>query len=61
MLYTGDAYDNIDTTLKNLNIQGKDLYLNTLEKFHVYKTKKTGILHNENYADTHDPIFELLL
>jgi hypothetical protein len=44
-------------TLKILNTQGKGPYLNTLEKFHIYITKKAGTLLNENYADTYNPIF----
>jgi hypothetical protein len=61
ILNTGNAYDNIENTLKILNTQEKGPYLNTLEKFHIYKTKKTGILLNDNYADTYNPIFKLLL
>jgi hypothetical protein len=51
----------MENTLKILNTQGKGPYLNTLEKFHIYKTKKSGILLNENYTDTYNPIFEILL
>jgi hypothetical protein len=32
-----------------------------LEKLYIYKTKKTGILLNDNCADTYNPISELLL
>jgi hypothetical protein len=61
ILTTGHAYDNMENMLKILNTQGKSPYLNTLEKFHIYKTKKSGNLLNENCTDTYNPIFELLL
>jgi hypothetical protein len=61
MLNTGHAYDSIENTSKILNTQGKGPYFKTLEKFHIYKTKKTGILLNDNCADTYNPIFEQLL
>jgi hypothetical protein len=61
ILNIGHAHDNTENTLKILNTQGKGPYLNTLEKFHIYKTKKTGVLLNDNCADTCNPIFELLL
>jgi hypothetical protein len=48
ILNTGHAYDNIENTLKILNTQGKGPYLNTLEKFHICKTKKTGIFLTTN-------------
>jgi hypothetical protein len=35
-------------------------YLNTLEKYHIYKTKKTGHLLNDIYADTYNLIYEFL-
>jgi NCAIR mutase (PurE)-related protein len=40
ILDTGHTYDNIENTLEILNIQEKNTYLNTLERFHIYKTKK---------------------
>jgi hypothetical protein len=61
ILNTRHAYNSIENTLQILNTQGKGPYLNTLEKFHIYKTNKTDILLNDNYADTYNPIFELLL
>jgi hypothetical protein len=61
ILNTGHSYNKIENTLKILNIQDKGPYLNTLEKFRIYKTKKTGILLNDNYADIYNPIFELIL
>jgi hypothetical protein len=57
----GHAYDRKENTLKILNIQEKVTYLNTIERFHIYKTKKTAILLNDNYTDTYNPLFELIL
>jgi hypothetical protein len=44
-------YDSIENTLEILNFKEKGTYLNTLERFHIYKAKKTGGLLN-NYMDT---------
>jgi hypothetical protein len=61
ILNTGHSYNNIENTLKILNIQDNVPYLYTLKKFQKNKTKKTGILVNDNYADIYNPIYELLL
>jgi hypothetical protein len=42
----------------SLNFQERGRYLNTLERFHIYKAKKTGGLLNDNYIDTYNPVFE---
>jgi hypothetical protein len=60
ILNTGHAYDSIENTLAILNFQEKDTYLNTLERFHIYKAKKMGGLLNDNYTDTYNPVFELI-
>lgn len=44
-----------------LNIQHKGPYLNTLEKYQIYKNKNTGHLLNVIYADTYSLIFEFLI
>jgi hypothetical protein len=53
---TGHAYDTVENTMEILNFQEKGNYLNTLERFHIYKAKKTGGLLNDNYVD--NPVFE---
>jgi hypothetical protein len=61
IINTGHEYGNIESTLNVLKIQKKGAFLNTLEKFHIYKTQKTDNLLNENSTDIYNPIFELLL
>jgi NCAIR mutase (PurE)-related protein len=61
ILNTGHAYDDIENTMEILNIQDKGTYLSTHERFQIFKCKKTGILLNENYTDTYNPTFELIL
>jgi hypothetical protein len=61
ILNTGNSYNNIEKSLQILNIEDNVPYINTLEKFQKNKTKKTGILVNDNYADIYNPIYELLL
>jgi hypothetical protein len=43
-----------------LNFQEKGKYLNTLEKFHIYKANKTGILLNDNFTNIFNPISDLI-
>jgi hypothetical protein len=38
IINTGHECGNIESTLNVLNMQKKDASLNTLEKFHIYKT-----------------------
>jgi hypothetical protein len=59
-LNTGQAYDTIENTMEIQNFQEKGNYLNTLERFHIYKAKKTGGLLNANYVDTYNQVFELI-
>jgi hypothetical protein len=61
ILNTGHSYGSLENSLEILNIQGKGSYLNTLERFHIYRTKQTGYLLNDIHADTYNPIFELLI
>jgi hypothetical protein len=35
-------------------------YLNTLEKYHIYKTSKNNIHMNDTNIGTHNPIFRTL-
>jgi hypothetical protein len=46
ILNTGRAFGKLEDTLEILRLQRKGLHLNTLEKFHIYKENKTGLLLN---------------
>jgi hypothetical protein len=61
IINTGHEYRNIENTLNILNVQKKGKFLNTLEKFDIYKKQKTDNLLNESCTDTYNPIFELIL
>jgi hypothetical protein len=50
----------MENTMKILNLQEKGQYLNTLERFHIYKTKMSGGLLNNNYIHTYNPVFEAI-
>jgi hypothetical protein len=60
MLNTGQTYRNIADTMKVLKTEKKGKHLNTLEKYHIYKTSKEGLQMNDTYIDTHNPIFEVI-
>jgi hypothetical protein len=59
ILNTGHSYGSLEDSLEIISIQEKGPYLNTLEKFHIYKIKQTGYLLNDIHTDTYHPIFEL--
>jgi hypothetical protein len=38
----------------------KGKQLNTLEKYHIYKTSRENLHLNDTHIDTHNPVFEAL-
>jgi hypothetical protein len=60
MLNTGHTYGNIADTMKVLKTEKKGKHLNTLEKYHIYKTSKEGLQMNDTYIDTHNTIFKVI-
>jgi hypothetical protein len=46
--------------LEILEIQQKGSILNTLEKFHIFKSRKERTLLNEIQSDVHNPIFAVI-
>jgi hypothetical protein len=60
ILNTGHTYGTPEDTLQVVSIHNKGPHLNTLEKFHIYKERKTGTILNDNYADFYNPLFELV-
>jgi hypothetical protein len=61
ILNTGHEYNKIEHCMSIIKIQNKGKFLNTLEKFYIYKELKSGNLLNENSMETFNPIYELLL
>jgi hypothetical protein len=51
MLNTGHTYGSIADTMKVLKTEKKGRHLNTLEKYHIYKTSKEGLQMNDTYID----------
>jgi hypothetical protein len=47
-------------TMKVIKIEKNRKHLNTLEKYHIYKTSKDGLQMNDTYLDTHNLIFEVI-
>jgi hypothetical protein len=43
-----------------IEIQTKGQYLNTLERYYIYKHNKISEIFNELQYDTYNPIFELI-
>jgi hypothetical protein len=47
ILNTGHTYGNVTNAMKILKIEKKGKHLNTLEKYHIYKTSKDGLQMND--------------
>jgi hypothetical protein len=58
MLNTGHTYECITNTMQIFKTEKK--YLNTLEKYHIYMTRKGGLQVNDIYIDTRNTIFEVI-
>jgi hypothetical protein len=50
----------MEDTLDILHIERKGPLMNTLERFHIYKLSKENMHMNNTYADTCNPIFNLI-
>jgi hypothetical protein len=57
----GHTYGIINYTLEILYIEKKRQLLNTLEIFHIYNLNKLKKQMNDTFADTHNPIFDLII
>jgi hypothetical protein len=49
MLHTGHAYGRMANTMRVLKTEKKGKLLNTLEKYHIYKTSNEGLQINDTY------------
>jgi hypothetical protein len=60
VLTTGHERAKDINSLEVMEVQPKGQYLNTLERYHIYKYRKIGEMFNELQYDTCNPIFELI-
>jgi hypothetical protein len=55
------SYGTIHDTMDILRITKEGQHMNTLERYHIYKNKKTyGNILNDTYAEAENPIFEVI-
>jgi hypothetical protein len=47
-------------TMDVIRISNKGKYLNTLEKYYIYKISRKGLHMNDMNINEHNPIFEVL-
>jgi hypothetical protein len=59
-LETGHTDGTIYQTMEILHIERKGQKLNTPERYHIYDTTKKDLQMNDAFADTHNPIFDIL-
>jgi hypothetical protein len=53
-------YSNNISSVEVLETCPKPSYLNTLEKFHIYKSKQSETILNEHVFEQFNPIFDIL-
>jgi hypothetical protein len=58
---SGYTYGTINDALKVLHTEKKGQLLNTIEQFHIYNLSKQKQQMNDTFADTHNPIFDLII
>jgi hypothetical protein len=54
-------YGTIDNTMNILKIVNKGIFLDVIERFHIYKTSKVKPIINEQHFDEYNILFEILL
>jgi len=57
----GHAFGNIHNTMEILQFQKKGTYLNTIERFHIYKETIQNNHLNDEYTTTANKIFDTVL
>jgi hypothetical protein len=60
ILNTGHAYRVMTDTMDVITTGRKGQHLNTLERYHIYRTSRENLHMNDTYIDTHNPIFKAL-
>jgi hypothetical protein len=50
----------MEDTMDILHIERKGPLMNTLERFHIYNLSKENLQMKDTYADTYNPIFNLI-
>jgi hypothetical protein len=60
ILNTEHAYGVMTDTMDVITTGRKGKHLNTLERYHIYRTSRENLHMNDTYIDTHNPIFEAL-
>jgi hypothetical protein len=61
ILDTTHAYGTIENTMKIVHIQKKVPVLDTYEKYRIYEISKQGIQLNDNFAETYNPIYNVIM
>jgi hypothetical protein len=60
ILNTGHRYGSITDTMDIISTGMKGRYLNTLEKYHIYKISKNNLYMNDTHIEVHNPIFQII-
>jgi hypothetical protein len=60
ILNTGHTYGTMTDTTDIRTMERKGNHLNTLERYHIYKSSKENLHMNDTYVDIRNPIFEAL-
>jgi hypothetical protein len=58
---TGHTYSTINGASEVVNTNMKGQLLNIIKRFHIYNLSKQKQQMNDTFADTHNPIFNLII
>jgi hypothetical protein len=61
ILNTTHEYETMEKTMKILHIEKKGKMLDTSEIFHIYEISKQNIQLNDNFTETYNPIYDLII
>jgi hypothetical protein len=60
ILNMGHKFGTITDTMDIIRTHRKRKHLNTLEKYHIYKSSNDNLQMDDTNTDTHNPIFKAL-
>jgi hypothetical protein len=61
ILQFSHEYGPIDNTMNILKTLNKGIFLDVIERFHIYKTSKVKPIINEQHVDEYNILFKILL
>jgi hypothetical protein len=51
----------VEKTVKILHVEKKGQMLDAYERFHIYEISKQNMQLNDNFAETYNPIYDIII